>query len=281
VGIVSDEKAALDTLIEEASSMEHDSWIAEVRAAAKKYEDDRAALYAKCVKYNEFNSVHPVSIAKALGDFLYNGKIPRDQTTVISGGFGIARYTRQYLRAYRPGQILNGPYWEIVVGPDIAYSVGAGVAMELGAGPQAPYKGSPLVCVTGDAGFGITGMEMETLAKYRMPVIVIIYNNNSWGTWAVHHPPVGSGQRIRKEYLHLFQENLRYDKMAQGLGAYGEYVQRAEDILPALERCYEVAVTKRLPSVINVQSKKEFWDVRTYPPGQLGKTEPGVEAYYY
>jgi thiamine pyrophosphate-dependent acetolactate synthase large subunit-like protein len=281
VGIVSDEKAALEALYEEAPSMKHDSWIAEVKAAGKKFEDERAALYAKCINYNGTNMVHPASIGKAIGDFLYNGKIPRDQTTVVSGGFGIARYARNYLRAYRPGQILNGPYWEIVVGPDIAYSVGVGVAMELGAGPQAAYKGSPFLCVTGDAGFGITGMEIETLAKYRMPAIIVVYNNNTWGTWASHHPPIGSGQRIRKEYLHLFQENLRYDKMSQALGGYGEYVQKAEEVLPALERAYQVAVTKRLPSVINIQGKKEFWDVKTFPPGQLGKIEPGFGAYYY
>ena len=280
VGVVSDEKAALEALHAEAPSMKHDSWIAEVKAAAKKYEDDRGALYAKCLKYNDYNAVHPMSIGKALGDFLYNGKIPRDQTTVVSGGFGIARSTRQYLRAYRPGQILNGPYWDIVVGPDIAYTVGAGVAMELGAGPQAPYKGSPLVTITGDAGFGITGMEIETLAKYRIPAIVIVYNNNAWGTWHLAHPPLGSGQRERKEYLHLFQENLRYDKMAEALGAYGEYVQKAEDILPALERCYQVAVNKRLPSVVNIQGKKEFWDIKAFPPGMGGKIEPGVGAYY-
>lgn len=280
IGIVSDEKAALEALYEEAPAMKRDGWIAEMRAAGSKYEDERDALYAKCSKYNDINAVHPASIGKALGYFLYRGKIPRDQTTVVSGGFGIARYTRQYLRAYRPGQILNGPYWDVVVGPDVAYTLGAAVAMELGSGPQAPYKGSPLICVTGDAGFGITGMEIETLAKYRMPAIVVIYNNNAWGTWYSHHPPLGSGERIRKEYLHLFQENLRYDKMAEALGAYGEYVQRAEDILPALERCYQVAVTKRLPSVINIQSKKEFWDTKAFPPGQLGKVEPGIGSYY-
>ncbi|MBI4478272.1 MAG: thiamine pyrophosphate-binding protein, partial [Acidobacteria bacterium] len=215
VGIVSCEKAALEALYEQTPPMKRDIWIAEVRAAAKKYEDQRAAIYAQGVKHNDVNAVHPASIAKALGDFLYNGKIPRDQTTVVSGGSGIARYPRQYLRAYRPGQILNGPYWEIVVGPDVAYTFGAAVAMELGAGPQAAYKGSPLVCITGDAGFGITGMEIETLAKYRMPAIVIVYNNNCWGTWASHHPPLGLGRRDRREFLHLFQENLRYDKMAQ------------------------------------------------------------------
>ncbi|MBI3262300.1 MAG: hypothetical protein HYZ58_04010, partial [Acidobacteria bacterium] len=60
-----------------------------------------------------------------------------------------------------------------------------------------------------------------------------------------------------------------------------EYVQKADDLLPALERSYDVALRHRLPSVINVQSRKEFWDARVYPPGQLGKIEPGVGAYYY
>ncbi len=281
VGIVSDEKAALEALYNEAPPMKHESWIAEVRAAEKQFDEERDAIYAKCLPYCGPNEVHPAAIAKGVNDFLYHGRIPKDEITVVSGGFGIARYARQYLRAYRPGQILNGPYWEIVVGPDIAYTVGAGVAMELGAGPQAAHKGSPLLTITGDAGFGITGMEMETLAKYRIPAIVVVYNNNAWGTWASHHPPAGSGERLRKEHLHLFQENLRYDKVAEALGGYGEYVTEADQVLPALERCYEVAVNQRLPSVVNVQGKKEFWDRRVYPPGQLGKVEPGVGAYYY
>lgn len=44
-------------------------------------------------------------IAKELADFLYRGNIPKEQTTVASGGYGIARYVRRELRGYRPGQI--------------------------------------------------------------------------------------------------------------------------------------------------------------------------------
>ncbi len=281
VGIVSDEKAALEALYDEAPRMSHDSWIAEVRAAELKFDEERDAIYAKCLPYCQPNEVHPAAIAKAVGDFLYRGDIPKDEMTIVSGGYGIARYTRQYLRAYRPGQILNGPYWEIVVGPDIAYTLGAGVAMELGSGPQAPYRGSPLLTITGDAGFGITGMEMETLAKYRIPAIVVVYNNNAWGTWSAQRGRAGSSDRPPKEQLHLFQENLRYDKVAEALGCYGEYVTEADEVLPALRRCYDVAVTQRLPSLVNVQGKKEFWDPSVYPPGVLGKIEPGVGAYSY
>ena len=54
--------------------------------------------------------MHPAVIGKALADFLHHGDLPADRTTVLQGGYGIARYTRRYLRAHRPAQIVNGAY---------------------------------------------------------------------------------------------------------------------------------------------------------------------------
>jgi hypothetical protein len=118
-------------------------------------------------------------------------------------------------------------------------------------------------------------MEIDTLAKYKLPAIVIVYNNNAWGTWT---------QAAHEAYalpMHLFQENLRYDKVAEALGGHGEYVMRPADFRPALERAYQVAVREGRPSVINCQGKKEFWDRGKFPPGSLGKIEPGVMSYYH
>ncbi len=98
--------------------------------------------------------------------------IAKEAVTVASGGYGIARYTRRWLRGYRPGQIMNGAYQYGAIGPDVGYAVGVAAAVQQGVGPQAAYKGTPVVCITGDAGFGYTAMEMETLSKYRLPVIV-------------------------------------------------------------------------------------------------------------
>ena len=82
-------------------------------------------------------------------------------------------------------------------------------------------------------------------------------------------------------HMYLFQENLRYDKVAEALGGHGEYVTKPADFRPALERAYQIAVKESRPSVINCQGKKEFWDRQTYPPGSLGKIEPGVMSYYH
>jgi len=141
-------------------------------------------------------------------------------------------------------------------------------AVQLGSGPQAPYKGAPVIGITGDAGFAYSGMEVETMAKYRMPVVMIVYNNNAWGI-------MSQGKPI---HMYLFQENLRYDKIGEALGARGEHVTRPEEFRPALERSYQIAARERVPTVINCQAKREFWTSQ-YPPGFLGKVEPGCMAY--
>jgi thiamine pyrophosphate-dependent acetolactate synthase large subunit-like protein len=272
-GVVSDERAAMEALLAETPAMTHAAWVAEVAAARRKFEEQNDGYYRTGLGYTD--AVHPAVIARDLAEFLYRGSLPPEQTTVVSGGFGIARYTRRWLRAYRPAQIVNGAYQFGAIGPDVAYAVGTAAAVQEGVGVQAAHRGHPLVCITGDAGFGFTGMEMETLAKYRLPVIVIVYNNNSWGTW------LPARQDAVRAPLHLFQENLRYDRVAEGLGAHGEYVTRPADFLPALKRCYEIAAKQGLPSVINCQAKKEFWVAQQYPPGFLGKVEPGVMSYYH
>ncbi len=271
VGLVSCEKAALEALADAIPAMKHDAWIAEIAAARKKFEDENESFYQQGFSYKD--AVHPAVIAKELADFMYRGKLPKEQTTFVSGGYGIARYVRRWLRGYRPGQIMNGAYQYGAIGPDVGYAFGVSAAVQLGVSVQAAYKGAPVIAVTGDAGFGYTAMELETASKYRMPMIVIVYNNNAWGTWSgnARNPVTGA--------LHLFQENVRYDKVGEALGAHGEYVTKPEDFRPALERCYQIAVKESRPSVINCQAKKEFWVRQQFPPGFLGTVEPGCMSY--
>jgi thiamine pyrophosphate-dependent acetolactate synthase large subunit-like protein len=168
---------------------------------------------------------------------------------------------------------MNGAYQYGAIGPDVGYAFGVSAAVQNGVSVQAPYKGAPVIAVTGDAGFGYTAMELDTLSKYRMPVVVIVYNNNAWGTWT------GNARDPRTLSLHLFQENLRYDKVGEALGAHGEYVTKPGDFRPALERAYQIAVKESRPSVINCQARKEFWSRDQFPPGMLGTVEPGCMAY--
>jgi thiamine pyrophosphate-dependent acetolactate synthase large subunit-like protein len=273
LGIVSCERAALEVLADAMPTMTRAAWVAEIAAARRAFDAQNDEYYKLGAGYTD--AVHPAVIAKELGDFLYRGAIAKDEVTIASGGFGIARYTRRWLRGYRPGQIMNGAYQYGAIGPDVGYAVGVAAAVQLGVGPQSAHQGAPVVCITGDAGFGYTAMEMETLSKYRLPVIVIVYNNNAWGTWT------GSARDPKALPIHLFQENIRYDKVSEALGAHGEYVTRPTEVRPAIERAWQIAVTERRPSVINCQGRKEFWVRDQFPPGMLGKIEPGCMSYYH
>jgi thiamine pyrophosphate-dependent acetolactate synthase large subunit-like protein len=273
LGMVCCERAGLEALADAVPHTTRAAWVAEIAAARKAFETQNDDYYKLGASYTD--AVHPAVIAKELGDFLYRGPVAKDTVTVASGGFGIARYTRRWLRSYRPGQIMNGAYQYGAIGPDVGYAVGVAAAVQIGAGPQSAHQGAPVVCITGDAGFGYTAMEMETLSKYRLPVIVVVYNNNAWGTWT------GSARDPKALPIHLFQENVRYDKVGEALGAHGEYVTRPGDLRPALERAWQVAVAERRPSVINCQGRKEFWMRDEFPPGMLGKIEPGCMSYYH
>ncbi len=273
IGIIADERATMEALAHAVPAMTHPEWLAEVKAARARFDMENEAIYQLGAAYDD--AVHPAVIAKHLAAFLQNGNIPKDQTTIVQGGFGIARYTRRWLQAFRPGQIMNGIYQYGPVGLDVGFTVGVAAAVRQGAGVQAAYKGHPVVCVTGDAGFGYSGMEIETMAKYRMPAIIIVYNNNAWGTW---YP---QADEVHNAPIHLFQENLRYDKMAEALGGRGEYVTRPQDFLVALERAWNTATTQSLPVVINCQGRKEFWLRSKTSPGFLGKVEPGCMSYYH
>lgn len=281
LGIVSCEKAALEALAEELPPKRRPAWRDELGAARAGFEAENDEHYRLGLQYSEqANCVHPAVIAKGISDLLYAGKLPKEQTTVVSGGYGIARYTRRRLRAFRPGQICNGAYQYGAIGPDVGYTVGAGAAVQQGTGPQAPYKGAPVLAVTGDAGFAYSGMELETLGKYRIPAVVVVYNNNAWGVWRSGESG-GRSNTARAQHMYLFQENLRYEKIGEALGARGEYVTRAADFAPALERSYQVAAAEGVSTVINCQAIKEFWSARDYPPGHLQKVEPGCMAYYH
>jgi len=267
LGIVSCEKAALEALAGAVTSRRREAWVAELAAERKKFEDENADYYKTGLSYKD--AVHPAVIAQQLSDFLYRGDLAKEQTTVVAGGYGIARYARRYLRAFRPGQICNGAYQYGAIGPDCGYAFGVSAAVQLGAGAQAAYRGAPIIGITGDAGFAYSGMELETMSKYKMPVVMIVYNNNAWGVQ-------GSG---RAAHMYLFQENLRYDRIAEALGARGEYVTRPEEFLPALKRSYQIAAREKVSTVINCQARREFWQRAQYPPGFLGKVEPGCMAY--
>ena len=274
LGIVSDEKVFLEALADGLPRKSRDTWVAEIAAARKAFEDANLEVYKLGLKYSrDTNHLHPAVMCKEVHDFLYKGDIDPKETLTASGGWTSGLYAGKWLRAQRPAQCIVPAYQYGAIGPDLAMTIGAAAAVQRGVGPQAPYKGAPALVITSDAGAAYSMFELDTAGKYKIPVIAIIYNNNSWGMWP------SAIRSARSMHMYLFQENLRYDKLAEGLGARGEYVRTPEEFRAALDRSYKVAKNESVSTVINVQALKEFTSAREYPPGVSLNPEPGVGAF--
>lgn len=274
LGIVSDEKVFLEALAAALPRKKREAWVSELAAARQAFEKQHLDVYELGLKYSrDTNTVHPAVLAKEVHDFLYKGEIDPKQTVTGSGGWTSGLYAGRWLRAFRPAQGVVCAYQYGAIGPDMAMMIGAGAAVQRGIGPQAAWQGAPVLCITSDAGAAYSLFELDTAIKFKIPTITLIYNNNSWGMWpsAVNSP--------RSMHMYLFQENLRYDKLAEGLGARGEYVQTPEQLREALKRSYQAAAKESLSTVINVQALKEFTSAKYYPPGVALNPEPGVGAF--
>jgi acetolactate synthase-1/2/3 large subunit len=81
----------------------------------------------------------------------------------------------------------------------------------------------------------MNGMEIDTMVRHNIPALIVISNNGGWA---------GKGTMDAGRDLGF----SRYDKMAEVFGAYGELVERPEDIRPAMKR----AVASGKPAVVNV-----------------------------
>lgn len=274
LGIVSDEKIFLEALANKLPNKKRDAWVSELATARQTFEKQHLDVYGLGLKYSkDTNTIHPAVMAKEVHDFLYKGDIDPKQTVTGSGGWTSGLYAGRWLRAFRPGQTVVCAYQYGAIGPDMAMMIGAGAAVQRGVGPQAAWKGAPVLTITSDAGAAYSMFELDTAMKFKIPTITLIYNNNSWGMW-----PSAAGS-ARSMHMYLFQENLRYDKMAEGLGARGEYVRTPEELREALKRSYQAAAQESLSTVINVQALKEFTSAKSYPPGVALNPEPGVGAF--
>ncbi|HTM77477.1 MAG TPA: thiamine pyrophosphate-dependent enzyme, partial [Devosia sp.] len=98
-----------------------------------------------------------------------------------------------------------------------------------------------VIVLQGDGSLGLNGMELDTAVRHNIPLLVVVSLN---GGWTADPKGIKAGRDLGY---------TRYDKMAEALGCYGEYVERAEDIRGALERAQR-QVDAGAVAVVNVKT---------------------------
>ncbi|XP_043270483.1 2-hydroxyacyl-CoA lyase 1 isoform X2 [Venturia canescens] len=128
--------------------------------------------------------------------------------------------------------------------------LGFGIAAALYCKDKALDK--KVICVEGDSAFGFSGMEIETMFRYKLPIIIIIVNNNGiyGGLDKESFQDIQSiGDPTETTLPQLLSTETRYEKMMEMFGRRGHLCKTIEEIQKALEIALQV---KDSPSIINI-----------------------------
>jgi thiamine pyrophosphate-dependent acetolactate synthase large subunit-like protein len=273
LGILSDEAAFLEVLADRLPRKRREPWVDELARARKANQAQIDDIYKLGLDHSsKTGMLHPAVIARDTQNFIDTHPEGRMVIPAGAGGWTIGLFAGRYMRAYRPAQEIVPPYQYGAIGPDMAMMMGVSCAVQRGVGPQKGYEGVPTICLTSDAGAAYSLFELDTAIKYGWPTITVVYNNDAWGVWP------NAARSARSMHMYLFQEHLRYDQMAEALGARGEYVRTPEDFRAALARAYKAGRDEKASTLINCQGMKEFTNGREYPPGIALPAEPGTGA---
>ena len=172
--------------------------------------------------------IAPTRFAQALAEAL-----PADAITVLDGNLVLAACER-HIRVQHPVHRLT---------PGSNGCMGSGIPFAIGTALARPSQ--PVVAVCGDFAFGLSAIEMETAVRHRVPIVVVVANND--GNAGAGHEremfPQGHGERVS-----MFGDGLRYSELMRTFGGHAEHVDRLEDVEPALRR----ALAANAPACINV-----------------------------
>jgi acetolactate synthase-1/2/3 large subunit len=170
--------------------------------------------------------LHPMRIYGELAAML-----DRDAVVVGDGGDFVS-YAGRMIDSYEPGCWVDpGPYG--CLGSGLGYALAAKMA----------HPDRQVVLLSGDGALGFAGMELDTLVRHGVPVVVVVGNN---GIWALEKHPMEAlyGYSVVAE----LRPETRYDLVASALGCHGELVSTPDELRPALERAF----ASGLPAVVNV-----------------------------
>jgi len=242
LGIVGDAKQALGALL--ARLREKTSARSEM-PDLNKYREQSMQTQLQGMEYltqQAKGGVNPGQMVAAIRQFF-----PRNAITVLDGG-----NTTLIGVAYHPILAPNSFLYSVKMG-----YLGTGLPFAMGAKLAAPDR--PVCLISGDGAFGFNIMELETAAREKLPIVVVVAVDDAWGMEKTAFVGQGLGpEDWRNRGIDVAHVN--YAGVAEMMGCHGEQVDTIDQLAPALER--SLAAGK--PALIHVQVDAEL---NTRPPG--------------
>ncbi|HET8960292.1 acetolactate synthase [Nocardioides sp.] len=197
------------------------SWVTDLQASVKVATEKDAALLAA-----EADPIHPARI--------YGELVPRlaEDSVVIGDGGDFVSFAGKFVEPRRPGGWLDpGPYG----------CLGAGLGSAIAARIARPS--AQVVLLLGDGAAGFSLMDVDTLVRHDLPVVMVMGNNSAWG---LEKGPMQMlyGYDVAADLA----QQTRYDEVVKALGGAGETVTDPRQIGPALDRAFAA----NAPYLVNV-----------------------------
>ncbi|MEX3926550.1 oxalyl-CoA decarboxylase [Paraburkholderia sp. BR10936] len=196
-------------------------WLDAVAERKNKNLEKMAATLAKNPSPMNFHSA-----LRAIRDVLKT----RPDINVVNEGANTLDYARSIIDMYQPRKRFDSGTWGIM-GIGMGFAIGAAVT-----------SGTQVVAIEGDSAFGFSGMELETICRYNLPVCTIVFNNNGVYRGTDINPSGGCDVAPT-----VFVKNARYDKMIEAFGGIGHQATTPEELTSALLE----AIASGKPTLIN------------------------------
>ncbi len=149
---------------------------------------------------------------------------------LVNEGANALDFTRSIVDMYKPRKRLDVGTWGIM-GIGMGFCVAAAVV-----------SGQPVIAIEGDSAFGFSGMEVETICRYNLPVCVVVLNNNGVYRGTDVNPTGGPDVAPT-----VFVKGARYDKLMEAFGGVGVHATTPAELRKAMEE----ALRSRKPTLIN------------------------------
>jgi acetolactate synthase-1/2/3 large subunit len=218
VGIVGDARAVLRQMIDATDGKVDASRFSAWRDHLANVEQVKHHEAERTMSTDQ-QPIHPLRLCKEVRDFL-----DRDAILVVDGQ-EILNYGRQSIPTFVPRHRLNSGVFGTM-----------GVGLPFGIGAKVAKPDNQVLVLHGDGSFGLNAMELDTCARFKIPVVTVVSLN---GGWTADPNREKTGRELGY---------TRFHQMAEALDCHGEYVEDPAEIRPALERAFKADC----PALVNV-----------------------------
>ena len=177
----------------------------------------------------------------------------RPEVILVNEGANSLDFARSVIDMHRPRKRLDVGSWGVM-------GIGMGSAIA-----AAVETGNPVLAIEGDSAFGFSGMEIETICRYNLPICIVVFNNNGVYRGTDVNLSGGSDAAVTG-----FVPDCRYEKMMEAFGGIGYYATSPDELSRAAHEALDRGTPSLINAIIDPAAGRES--------GNIGALNPKIEG---